>query len=155
MKLTQKQHAFCREYLLDLNSAAAARRAGYSKRTCRAIGCENLTKPYIQNQIHRLLNERAERLELSGDDVVRRLNEVAERCMREETYDAGAAIRALELLGKHLGIFDKDNQQSRDIQIELVQYGTGMNWRKPVEFESTEIHPELTENLMERKINKS
>ena len=117
MKLTQKQQAFCREYLLDLNSSAAARRAGYSERTCRAIGCENLTKPYIQSQIRRLLNERAERLELSGDDVVRRLNEVAKRCMREETYDAGAAIRALELLGRHLGIFERDNLQQRSMTL--------------------------------------
>lgn len=30
---------------------------------------------------------------------------VAERCLADETWDATAANRALELIGKHLGMF--------------------------------------------------
>ena len=36
--LTPKQERFCQEYLVDLNAAAAARRAGYSKQTAGVIG---------------------------------------------------------------------------------------------------------------------
>ena len=50
-KLTPKQERFVDEYLLDLNATQAAIRAGYSKRSARAIGAENLTKPNIQQRI--------------------------------------------------------------------------------------------------------
>jgi hypothetical protein len=50
-KLTPKQEAFVREYLVDLNGAAAARRAGYSENRARDIACENLTKPNILKAI--------------------------------------------------------------------------------------------------------
>ena len=43
--LTAKQDTFCREYLLDLNATAAARRAGYSARNADKIGSELLGKP--------------------------------------------------------------------------------------------------------------
>lgn len=45
--LTAKQQRFVDEYLIDMNAAAAARRAGYSEKTARVIGHENLTKPNI------------------------------------------------------------------------------------------------------------
>jgi phage terminase small subunit len=45
--MTRRQQRFVAEYLVDLNAAQAAIRAGYSPRTARAVGCENLTKPHI------------------------------------------------------------------------------------------------------------
>jgi phage terminase small subunit len=51
MALTDKQEMFSREYFIDLNATQAAIRAGYSERTARALGCENLAKPNIQNRI--------------------------------------------------------------------------------------------------------
>ena len=47
MALTDKQEMFCREYLVDLNATQAAIRAGYSDKTARSVGNENLTKPDI------------------------------------------------------------------------------------------------------------
>ena len=47
MALTDKQEMFCREYLIDLNATQAAIWTGYSAKTARASGCENLTKPDI------------------------------------------------------------------------------------------------------------
>ena len=48
MKLTHKQRMFADEYLKCSNATEAAIKAGYSKKTARAIGNENLTKPYIK-----------------------------------------------------------------------------------------------------------
>jgi phage terminase small subunit len=45
--LTPKQARFVAEYLVDLNAAAAARRAGYSAKTADQQGYENLKKPEI------------------------------------------------------------------------------------------------------------
>ena len=49
--LTPKQERFVEEYLTDLNATQAAIRAGYSEESARSIGCENLTKPDIQDAI--------------------------------------------------------------------------------------------------------
>lgn len=46
-KLTRKQQKFVEEYLVDLNGAQAAIRAGYSAASAKEIACENLTKPHI------------------------------------------------------------------------------------------------------------
>lgn len=69
MTLTNKQQLFVEHYLTCLNAAEAARRAGYSAKTARAIGCENLTKPDIKAAIDERLKEAA----MSADEVLRRL----------------------------------------------------------------------------------
>lgn len=103
--LTPKQSRFVDEYLVDLNATAAARRAGYSKKTACSIGQENLRKPEIVKAIEERRRERAERVKLSQEDVIRDLKEIVERCMDREKFDPRGATRALELLGKHLGMF--------------------------------------------------
>jgi len=49
--LNDKQRLFCIEYLKDFNATQAATRAGYSVKTARSIGAENLTKPDIQAEL--------------------------------------------------------------------------------------------------------
>ena len=66
MKLTPKQVRFVQEYLIDPNAAQAAIRAGYSAKTARVIGHENLTKPDIAAAIEKAMAERAERTRLSA-----------------------------------------------------------------------------------------
>lgn len=75
--LTDKQRAFCEEYIIDFNGAQAAIRAGYSEKTARMIATENLTKPYIQAYLSELIQERKERVKVSQDDVVRELSHIA------------------------------------------------------------------------------
>lgn len=50
-KLTAREKLFSKKYVLCLNAAKAAREAGYSEKTAKEIGHENLTKPHIQNYI--------------------------------------------------------------------------------------------------------
>ena len=42
-RLTPKQARFVEEYLVDLNATQSAIRAGYSKKTARQTGAENLS----------------------------------------------------------------------------------------------------------------
>ena len=49
MGMTVKQRAFVENYTGNATQAALA--AGYSRRTARVIGAENLTKPDIQKAI--------------------------------------------------------------------------------------------------------
>lgn len=46
--LTKKQDEFVKEYLKCFNASKAARLAGYSLKSARQIGSENLTKPYLK-----------------------------------------------------------------------------------------------------------
>jgi phage terminase small subunit len=55
--LTARQRLFVREYLVDFNATQAAMRSGYSARTARQTGSENLSKPYIASEIERALAE--------------------------------------------------------------------------------------------------
>lgn len=43
MKLTPKQRAFADYYITTGNATEAAEKAGYSKKTARVVGYENLT----------------------------------------------------------------------------------------------------------------
>ncbi|HEI6794443.1 TPA: terminase small subunit [Yersinia enterocolitica] len=75
-KLTDKQELFAREYLKDLNATQAAIRAGYSEKTARKIGSENLTKPDVAERIARLKGERCEEVGIDAAYVLRRLVEI-------------------------------------------------------------------------------
>ena len=71
--MTPKQRRFIDEYMIDFNATQAAIRAGYSENTARAIGCENLTKPDIADEVKR----RIEELALSSHEALIRLSEQA------------------------------------------------------------------------------
>lgn len=71
MALTAKQQLFVEEYLIDLNATQAAIRAGYSERTARKIGNENLTKPDIATKIQEAMNNRSKRTEITADMVLK------------------------------------------------------------------------------------
>lgn len=71
--LTDKQKLFCKEYLVDLNATQAAIRAGYSADSASVIGSETLGKPYIQEEVQRLMEKRSKRTEITADRVLKEL----------------------------------------------------------------------------------
>lgn len=128
-RLTPKQEAFCREYLIDLNGAQAAIRAGYSKKTASVIAAQNLSKLIIANRISSLVAERSKKTGISAEYVLTSLHTVAERCMQAEPvmerdengnmvptgewkFEHSGANRALELLGKHLSLFTEKHDHN-------------------------------------------
>ena len=68
--LTPKQQRFVQEYLVDLNGAQAAIRAGYSVHTAKQIATENLAKPYLQAAITEARQQQQERTQVSADRVL-------------------------------------------------------------------------------------
>ena len=112
-ELTPKQALFVKEYLIDLNATQAAIRAGYSNNRADAMGHENLRKPVIASAIQAAMDARSLKVELTAADVLRDINAVKADAMRK-TYDKDgnevmanhtAALKALELQGKHLKMF--------------------------------------------------
>ena len=68
--LTAKQRRFVEEYAVDSNATQAAIRAGYSPRTARAIGHENLTKPDVAQAVEESRLELAEKAGLSAERIM-------------------------------------------------------------------------------------
>ncbi len=130
-KLTPKQERFVEEYLVDLNASAAARRAGYSEKTSDRIGPELLGKTCVREAIAAKKAERSERTGITADDVVqmiRRQYEINSTCYEKIDFegnpvvdphgrpvllqvDATAANKALDMLMKHVGGYERDNRR--------------------------------------------
>ena len=113
--LTLKQRNFCDEYLISGNATDAARKAGYSEKTAKVIGAENLTKPAIKAYIASKRAKVAEKFEITQEYLMRSLKEIHEYNKEEAIFvtgvgkhsvsikkmkDAAASIKAAELLGK-------------------------------------------------------
>ena len=153
--LTPRQELFCLEYLKDLNGAQAAIRAGYAEAAAKEQASRLLTNANVAARVHELLQARMERVQVDADWVLRRLVTVAERCMEPQKkmvmtmaglqhakdpisgegiyeFDAIGANKSLELLGKHVGLFEKHNKQ-KTAEVHITIGG-----RKPTE--SSEDH---------------
>jgi phage terminase small subunit len=124
-KLTPRQARFVENYLLDLNASAAAARAGYSQKTARSIGQRLLTNVDIGAAITEAKRERSEATGIDAAWVLKKAVEVYQRVTQEIrpvrnprtgkqvydddgnalfTFNAAAANRALEIIGKHVEV---------------------------------------------------
>lgn len=77
MKLTPKQAAFVREYLIDLNGKQAAIRAGYSAHTAESQGARLLGYAKVRSAVQEAMAKRAERTETTADEVLAELRRIA------------------------------------------------------------------------------
>ncbi len=112
-KLTNKQKRFCEEYLIDLNATQAAIRAGYNPKTARSQGQRMLTKVDIVLYLQRLREEQSERTSITADTVLTELQRIA---LSDVKITGKEKIKALELLGKHLGLFQNGADNSAALE---------------------------------------
>lgn len=109
MALTPKQERFVAEYLVDLNATAASIRAGYKEKTAAQMGYKLLQTPKVQAAIQEAQADLAKRTEITQEYVLKKLKEIADKeagDYQDSPLKYSSKIRALELLGKHLGIFE-------------------------------------------------
>lgn len=101
-KLSAKMALFVSEYLVDLNGSKAVLRAGYKTINPNRVATELLRHPLVIREIDKRNEKREKRLELSADYVIQKLIAIVDET---ETGNPQAALRGLELLGKHLGLY--------------------------------------------------
>ena len=101
--LTPKQQRFVEEYLIDLNATQSAIRAGYSEKTAKEIGNENLTKPNIAKAIAEAQEKLSNKAQVTVEMVVQGLLNEAKDLSEGSTQSA--RVSAWAHLGKHLGMF--------------------------------------------------
>jgi len=116
-KLTEKQKLFIKEYLIDFNATRAAKEAGYSEHTARAIGAENLTKPLIDAALRKEIAKRNEQVGVDARYVLDNLVEMVADTKDDPKRD-GAHLGALSLIGKHTGGFKERTEHSGIVTVE-------------------------------------
>ena len=105
---TPKRERFVFEYLNNMNATRAAERAGYKHPNVQ--GSQLLAIPEISTRIRSEIDGRNERLKISSDWVVQRLEMEA----LDQNNAASVRVRALELLGRHIGFFHSETNEQSD-----------------------------------------
>ena len=120
-KLTEKQRRFIDYYVETANATESAIKAGYSEKTARQIGAENLSKLDIFIK-GKMINKNNERI-ASQDEVLEYLTRVM-RGQEKDQFDLEASLqdrtKCAELLGKRYGTFiDKKDINLTEINVSL------------------------------------
>lgn len=134
MELTPKQKAFADYYIETGNATESAIKAGYSKKTARVIGQENLTKPAIKTYIDEKMEQLADKRIAKAEEVLEYLTRVirgeeteqvvvtenigdfmSEARVVNKELSAKDKIKAAELLGKRYRLFVDKVEQKVDV----------------------------------------
>lgn len=89
MALTAKQATFVKEYLVDLNATKAAERAGYSPQTAESQASRLLRNVKVAQAVSKAMQERASRVEVKADDVLRELMRIGLSDIRQAYGEDG------------------------------------------------------------------
>lgn len=76
-RLTDRQKAFCDEYLIDLNATQAALRAGYSPKGAQRMAVRNMQNPLVQEYLNERREARSKRTQITQDFVLGELMKIA------------------------------------------------------------------------------
>lgn len=88
MTMTEKQKKFCDYFIETGNATKAAIFAGYSERTAKQIGQQNLTKLYLRSYIDKRLKQLEDERIADADEVMKFLTSV----MRGEVKEPVAIL---------------------------------------------------------------
>lgn len=116
--LNPRQERFVAEYVVDRNATQAAIRAGYAPVSAHVHASRMLKDAKVAARVAEAQAAVAAKLEITQEWVLDRLVENANRAMQAEPvldhegeptgeyrYDGNVANRALELVGKQIGMF--------------------------------------------------
>lgn len=123
--LTLKQQKFIDFYIEKGNATVAAELAGYSKKTAKQIGSENLTKldDYIKVRLKQLEDKRI----ATADEVLKYFTSVM-RGQIKDSFGIEASLRdrndAAKSLAQRFGINAPDKENKTDMELTIkVDYG--------------------------------
>jgi len=107
-KPTLKQRRFIKAYVQNGGNATQAALEAYDTTydTARVIGCENLTKPYIRQEIDRLM----EVVELSTKDSLRAIKDALNATDKNNYPDHRMRLKAVGMFFKLKGAYPRNRQ---------------------------------------------
>lgn len=129
MALNDKQRRFVEEYLIDLNATQAAIRAGYSAKTAQVQGARLLLNVMVKSAINAGLAQKQEKSERKASDVLKDIQELGKRAIEAFSNEPTApmlngALKALELEGRHYGMFKDRVELSGQVGVETTPFSS-------------------------------
>lgn len=143
VEIPHRQRRFCEEWVIDFNGTRAAIAAGYAVDSAGVAASRLLKEPRIQEYISYLQANQSITSKVTKEYVLNAITEVLERArgkieveeienkdgevaikMKEFKPDPKSALKAAELLGKHLAMFtDVSEQKLTFTQMPDVKVG--------------------------------
>ena len=147
-KLTTKQQLFVDEYLVDLNATRAAIRAGYSEKTAEFQASRLLKNVKIEKMLSIRMKARERRTAITHDKVLEDIERIKQDAMQLVPDKDGnmtmanhsAALKAAELQGRHLGMFNYKIEVAGTVSITDALAQANM---RVIEAEVIDVTPRL------------
>jgi phage terminase small subunit len=115
--LNEKRKMFVLEYMKDKNATQAAIRAGYSKKTAYSIGVQLLKDLEVQQFLKEKCDEVAAEASITATGIVEQLRAIAQNPLAKDSD----RIRALELIGKYVGMFTERVEMKGQIDTAVTK----------------------------------
>ena len=106
-KLTPKQQLFCEYYIESLNATDAARRAGYSPKSCKQQGTENLSKQSVMDGIDLAMEERRKSIKLDQSWVLKQILLLLKDAQQAD--DRTTVRYCLDMIAKHTALYSQES----------------------------------------------
>jgi len=126
-ELTPKQLSFIDEYMIDLNGAQAAKRAGYSEKTAHAQGARLLSNVIIKTEIQRRQHIEMIKNGVKREHIIQTILDTILQCdirlgdafeVQDFVSITNTKLKALEMLNK-MGGFYTQITINQNIEIPL------------------------------------
>lgn len=156
-----RQEMWCQTWVQTFDAKKSFEMANYNGEAYGMIRDQNLRKKHIQYRIKHILAERVAGLHINEDWIVLHLVKVLNQSIAgtqvmdregnptgEWTHDSRGALKALEMLGANIGMFQKQESR-REVQLNL-HFGNKL----PEKEITVDLETEIVEehNVIEHKI---
>lgn len=129
-----KHEMFCKEYIKDLNASKAYLRAGYSNNGANCASSKLFAKDNIRQRIMELKDKRSEKLEITTDDVLRKLQKWVDSDLTEFMTLTPTQIKKLDKDLKKLITYFKHSKttiegiENETIELKFVSKEKAQDW---------------------------
>lgn len=126
--MTEKVKKFCDKYFETLHGTNSAIFAGFSEKTARSQASQMLDTDEVINYLGELRNIKAVETGITQAWVIERFKMISDNCVAAEPvldkygaqtgefrFESSGANKATEMLGRIIGVFEKDNDQKKGI----------------------------------------
>lgn len=136
MKLTVMQRLFAHEWAISKKGREAAIKAGFSPKNAAQVASNMLNNPTykpLQDYLAGIMGRQYKRLNITAEKVLKNIEEIGDRCMQKVeitdsdgkpigkyVFKEGGALKAQELLGRYLKLFDADEGRETSVNVTVM-----------------------------------
>ena len=142
-RLNPKQKMFVEVYLQTYNASESCRQAGYSE----SMATKLMQNVLVTNAINQGINQALKKAKIDNQSVLGQLTHIA---MEQDPVSKGMKwsdkLRALELLGKHLGIFKAEETSDANVPQVTINFEGDKDKKDKPSFEIVDYDTNIAEN---------